>query len=151
MSDDRPAQDPRAWIQRHIELYKTDPEKAHYINLDMVGGKGQVPTLLLTTKGRKTGKLIPTPLIYGRVNGNYVVVASKGGSPTHPHWYLNLVANPEVEIQVVRERYHARARTAGPDERKRLWKEMAKIFPPYDEYQARAGREIPIVVLEPKT
>jgi deazaflavin-dependent oxidoreductase (nitroreductase family) len=108
-----------------------------------------VTTLLLTTRGRKSGKLRRTALIFGRDGKNYLVVASKGGAPNHPLWYLNLVANPEVEIQVGAEKFTAHARTAAQEEKPRLWKIMAGIFPNYDEYQAKAGREIPVVILEP--
>ena len=108
-----------------------------------------VPTLLLTTRGRKSGLLRRTPLIFGRDGKDYMVVASKGGAPKHPLWYLNLVANPEVEIQVGADKLKARARTATQEEKPRLWKIMADIFPKYNEYQAKAGREIPLIILEP--
>ena len=108
-----------------------------------------VPTLLLTTRGRKSGLLRRTPLIFGRDGNNYMLVASKGGAPKHPLWYLNLVANPEVEIQVGADKLKARARTATKEEKPRLWKIMADIFPKYNDYQAKAGREIPLIILEP--
>ena len=108
-----------------------------------------VPTLLLTTRGRKSGLLRRTALIFGRDGKDYMVVASKGGAPKHPAWYLNLVANPEVEIQVGADKLKARARTATQEEKPRLWKIMADIFPKYNEYQAKAGREIPLIILEP--
>ena len=108
-----------------------------------------VPTLLLTTRGRKSGLLRRTALIFGRDGKNYMVVASKGGAPKHPAWYLNLVANPEVKIQVGADKFTVRARTATQEEKPRLWKIMADIFPNYNVYQAKAGREIPLVILEP--
>ena len=77
------------------------------------------------------------------------MVASKGGAPKHPGWYFNLAAQPEVEVQVAAQRFQAKARTATGDERAALWKRMQAIYPPYDEYQAKTGREIPVVVLEP--
>ena len=101
------------------------------------------PALLLTTRGRKSGKLRRTALIYGRDGKDYLLVASNGGSPDHPMWYLNLVKNPEVEIQVGAEKITARARTATAAEKPRLWKVMVEIFPRYDLYQEKAGREIP--------
>jgi deazaflavin-dependent oxidoreductase (nitroreductase family) len=106
------------------------------------------PTLLLTTTGRRSGEPYTTPLIYGEDGGRYLVVASKGGAPQHPDWYRNLVAQPEVGLQVGGERFRARARTAGPDERPALWAQMAAIWPDYDNYQRRTEREIPIVILE---
>ena len=88
------------------------------------------------------------PLIYGKTDKGYVIVASKGGAPNHPGWYLNLVTHPEVEVQVEADRFRAKARTATGTERTDLWKKMAVIYPPYDEYQAKTSREIPVIVLE---
>jgi len=89
------------------------------------------------------------PLIYGEADGNCVVVASKGGAPQHPGWYLNLAAQPQVEVQVLAKRFRAKARTAAGTERARLWEKMAAIYPPYNDYQKKTEREIPVVVLEP--
>jgi proline iminopeptidase len=105
--------------------------------------------LLLETLGRKSGRPLLLPLIYGRTPSGYAVVASKGGAPSHPAWYLNLAAHPEVQVQVEAERFRARARTVTGEERSRLWQQMTGIYPPYDDYQARTRREIPVVVLEP--
>ena len=88
------------------------------------------------------------PLIYGAHGDHHVVVASKGGHPRHPGWYVNLVAEPTVQVQVGAERFTARARTAAGDERTALWDQMAGIWPPYNEYQTKTEREIPVVVLE---
>jgi deazaflavin-dependent oxidoreductase (nitroreductase family) len=107
-----------------------------------------VPTLLLTTRGRRSGEPRTTPLIYGRAGERYLVVASRGGAPAHPDWYQNLAADPEVQVQVMADRFKARARTASASEKPALWKTMTSIWPPYDEYQARTTREIPVVVLE---
>ncbi len=107
-----------------------------------------VPTLLLTTTGRRTGEPYTTPLIYGEDGDRYIVVASKGGAPEHPQWYRNLLAQPEVAVQVQAERFRARARTASPEEKPVLWQRMASIWPAYDEYQARTSRDIPVVILE---
>ncbi len=133
---------PTGWVKSHIQEYvKSDGRKGHR-------WRG-LPTLLLTVRGRKSGKLRRTALIYGRDGNNYLLVASNGGSPHHPSWYLNLVANPEVEIQVGVDKFTARARTAPREEKLRLWKLMTKIFPQYDKYQAKAGRDIPMVIVEP--
>ena len=92
----------------------------------------------------------PAPLIYGEAGDSYVIIASKGGLPTHPVWYLNLEANPNCELMVGPKRVSARARVAEGAERERLWEQLAKIYPPYVEYQERAGaRTIPVVVLDP--
>ena len=77
------------WIADHIELYRTDPDKAHWWDSSLGGGKGMLPTLLLTTIGRKSGKPRPLPLIYKKVGDSYVIIASKGGAPDHPSWYLH--------------------------------------------------------------
>lgn len=127
----------------HVRRYEeTDGEVGH----DWEGG---APVLVLTTTGRKSGEPRKFALIYQRIEGSYVIVASKGGADTHPGWYLNLRENPEVGVQVGADRFTARARTADPDERTRLWPRMAAVWPSYDEYQAGTDREIPVVVLDP--
>jgi len=137
------------WIADHIELYRTDPEKAHMWDASAAGGSGLLPTLLLTTTGRKTGEPRALPLIYGNAGDSYVIIASKGGLPTHPIWYLNLQAKPECELMVGAKAVSARARVAIGGERERFWAEMAKIYPPYLDYQKATEREIPVVVLDP--
>ena len=138
------------WIAQHIELYRTDPEKARLWDSAQAGGTGLLPTLLLTTTGRKSGKPRALPLIYGESGKSYVVIASKGGMPNHPIWYLNLEAKPECELMVGAKKVSARARVAEGEERERLWKQMAKLYPPYDLYQKNADpRVIPVVVLDP--
>jgi proline iminopeptidase len=107
-----------------------------------------VPALVLTTKGRKSGEDRKLALIYQEVDGNPVIVASNGGAPKHPSWYLNLQANPQVRVQVKAEKFAARARTAEGDERAKLWDKMAKVWPYYNEYTKKTDREIPVVVLE---
>ena len=106
------------------------------------------PILILTTTGRRSGEERVKPLIFGEDDGRYVVVASQGGAPTHPDWYFNLDADPNVHVQIKGDRFAARARTAEGEERERLWRTMAEIWPPYDEYQRRTERVIPVVVLE---
>lgn len=129
------------WMVEHMEAYlATNGEEGHV-------WRG-VPTLLLTTTGRRTGRSLMLPLIYGTHGDHYVIVASKGGHPQHPGWYVNLVAEPTVQVQVGAERFTACARTAWGDERAALWDQMAEIWPPYNEYQTRTDRQIPVVVLE---
>lgn len=106
------------------------------------------PTLLLTTVGRKSGKDLQLPLIFGRAGADYVVVASKGGAPAHPAWYVNLAANPEVRVQVKAEKFKAHAHTAEGAERAKLWPMMVDIYGPYADYQKKTDRQIPIVVLK---
>ena len=137
------------WIGDHLRRYlESDGVDGHMWDSAPVGGPGPIPTLLLTTTGRRSGQPVIMPLIYGKTDKGYVVVASKGGAPQHPGWYLNLVAHPEVEVQVIAERFRAKARTATGEERAELWKKMAIIYPPYNAYQAKTDREIPVVVLE---
>ncbi|TMM00921.1 MAG: nitroreductase family deazaflavin-dependent oxidoreductase, partial [Actinobacteria bacterium] len=114
--------------QEHIDRYlATDGEEGH----DWQGTQ----TLILTTTGRRSGQRRLHPLIYGRHGDDYLVVASKGGAPQHPAWYLNLDSNPDVEIQVKGDKMAAHARTATPDERAELWSIMTKEWPDYDRYQ----------------
>lgn len=139
-----------AFIAEHLALYRSDPEKAHYMDLSQMGIKEPVPALLLTTTGRKSHEPKVTPLNYQKVGDGFVVIASKGGYADHPLWYLNLQADPKVEVQAGKDRFPARARTAQGAERARLWDVMRQAYPPYDSYQEAAGdREIPVVVLEP--
>ena len=137
------------WISDHLKRYlASDGADGHMWDSGPVGGPGLLPTLLLTTTGRRSGKSIIMPLIYGEADGNYVIIASKGGAPKHPGWYLNLGANSAVEVQVKADRFKAKARTVTGDERAALWKKMEFIYPPYNDYQAKTDREIPVVVLE---
>lgn len=139
------------WIKAHITLYQSDPEKGHMWDSGVAGGPGPLPTLLLTTTGRKSGEPRLLPLIYRKVGDNYIIIASKGGHVSHPVWYLNLEANPECHIQVGADHFNATMRVASGGERADLWAKMAEIYSPYLEYQTRAGdREIPVVVLQPK-
>ena len=134
---------PTSWVRKHIDDYVTsDGEKGHR-------WRG-LPTLLLTTRGRKSGKLRRTALIYGRDGDNYLIVASNGGATRHPLWYLNLAAEPRVTLQVGAESFTARARTADAAEKPRLWAIMSEIFPTYDAYRRKTRREIPLVILEPE-
>ena len=138
------------WIKDHLSRYlATDGEDGYLWDASLGGGTGLVPTLLLTTVGRKSARLLTLPLIFGRSGPNYVVVASKGGAPTHPSWYLNLQANPEVKVQVKAEKFSARAHTADAAERALLWPVMVEIFAPYAKYQTKTDRQIPVVVLQP--
>jgi len=105
--------------------------------------------LVLTTKGRKTGQDRKFALIYASDGDDFVVVASKGGAPTHPGWYLNVQANPEVMVQVKSRRFRAVAVTATGEERARLWQVVNEVWPNYNVYATRTTRQIPVVVLHP--
>jgi deazaflavin-dependent oxidoreductase (nitroreductase family) len=128
--------------QEHVDTYRaTDGKTGH----DWKGAR----VLLLTTTGRKSGEPRTTPLIYRERDGNYMIVASKGGTDAPPVWYLNLKETPTVEIQVKGDRMTAQARDATPEEKPALWKLMTEEWPDYDDYQQRTEREIPVVILEP--
>jgi deazaflavin-dependent oxidoreductase (nitroreductase family) len=128
--------------EEHVQRYReTDGDVGH------IWRRGS-KVLLLTTAGRKSGESRTTPLIYEDAGADYVIVASKGGAPKHPDWYLNLTKEPHVEVQVKGEVFPARARTASGEERERLWKLAARQWPDYDQYQKKTDREIPVVVLE---
>jgi deazaflavin-dependent oxidoreductase (nitroreductase family) len=138
------------WIKDHISRYvATDGADGYLWDASIGGGKGMVPTLLLTTIGRKSGRVLTLPLIFGRSGPNYVVVGSKGGAPVHPARYLNLQATPEVQVQVKAEKFKALAYTADAAERAVLWPKMIEIYGPYAEYQTKTARQIPVVVLKP--
>jgi deazaflavin-dependent oxidoreductase (nitroreductase family) len=127
--------------KEHTERYRaTGGDEGH----DWQGTQ----TLLLTTKGRRSGEPRELALIYGRHGDDYLIVASKGGSDEPPAWYLNIEADPDVEVQVRDERFKARARTASPEEKRELWPTMTSEWPAYDDYQKKTDRDIPIVVLE---
>jgi deazaflavin-dependent oxidoreductase (nitroreductase family) len=141
MADEQIHDSPTRWVKKHIRDYVgSDGAKGHRWN--------GVHTLLLTTRGRKTGKLRRTALIYGRDGDRYLIVASNGGAKKHPTWYLNLVANPDVTVQVEADVFAARAVAATPSEKSPLWKLMAEIWPDYDKYRAKTSRDIPVVILE---
>jgi deazaflavin-dependent oxidoreductase (nitroreductase family) len=127
--------------QEHVDKYvETDGEEGHEWNNTTV--------LILTTTGRKSGEERSTPLIYQEDDGRYLIVASKGGAPEPPAWYLNIEANPEVQLQVKADKFTARAHDASAEEKPRLWKKMTATWPAYDEYQEKTDRDIPVVILE---
>ncbi|MFM8815609.1 MAG: nitroreductase family deazaflavin-dependent oxidoreductase [Actinomycetes bacterium] len=143
MSADEVVDSPTEWVADHIRRY--------------VGSRGEdghiwrgVPTLLLTTKGRRSGLRRRTALIYGKVEDRYVIVASKGGHPSHPLWYENLVAEPLVDLQVGAEVFSAHALTVSNKETyDQLWKMMVLIWPGFEEYKLKTARQIPLVTLNP--
>jgi deazaflavin-dependent oxidoreductase (nitroreductase family) len=127
--------------QEHVRRYlQTDGAEGH----DWQG----TTVLILTTTGRRSGEPRSTPLIYCKHGGDHVVVASKGGAEEHPAWYLNLSESPEVTVQVRGDRFKAHARTATDEEKPELWRMMTGRWPPYEEYQRKTRRDIPVVVLE---
>ena len=150
MSDVRePANSPDVVLD-HVRRYlKSDGVDGHLWDSTGYGDHGMVPSLLLTSTGCKSGEQMMVPLIYGEADGNYVVVASSGGSDNNPAWYLNLSNNPIVNVQVLAEKFTATARTASADEREKLWRMMSQVYPTYDELQTKTERQIPVIVLTP--
>ena len=126
--------------REHVERYlATDGEEGHDWN--------GMPILILTTTGRRSGAKHTTALAYQPYGGSLLVVASKRGAVTPPDWYLNLVSDPRVEVQVKADRYHAEARTATQEQRPDMWRTMTNMYPGYDDFQARIERQIPVVIL----
>ena len=140
--DDEISDSPIKSVATHVQRYlASDGENGH-----LYYGK---PTLLLTTRGRKSGKLRRTALIYGEDQGRYLLVPSNGGASEHPAWYLNLLDDPDVEVQIFADKFSATARIATAAEKPALWQIMVKLFPTYATYQVKAGdRELPVVILE---
>ena len=128
------------WAVDHMNRYlETDGEDGHI-------WRG-VPTLLLTTLGRSSGEQRTLPLIYGKDGDDHIIVASKGGHADHPAWYLNLQASNAVSVQVAADKFSARAELVEETDRARIWDMMAEIWPPYNEYQEKTDRQIPVVRL----
>jgi deazaflavin-dependent oxidoreductase (nitroreductase family) len=126
----------------HVTLYqKTEGEEGYH-------WENGTTILLLTTTGRRTGQPRTNALIFRQHGEDYLVVASKGGADEPPAWYRNLEAAPDVQVQVKGDRFAARARTATPEEKPELWRQMVEVWPDYEAYQRRTSREIPVVVLE---
>src|ERR1700743_1443452 len=125
----------------HVKRYEeTDGAEGH----DWQG----TPPLTPATTGRKSGQQRKSALIYQKYGDDYLIVASKGGADEPPAWYLNLEANPEVQVQVLGDKFTAHARPATAAEKPAMWDVMAKAWPAYNDYQKKTSREIPVVVLE---
>lgn len=138
------------WQQRHVAVYReSNGAEGHVIDFNRPGVP-PVECLLLETTGRKSKAPKITPLIYGKDGNRYVIVASKGGAPDHPAWFLNLRDQPEVRFQVADKKYRGTARSVTGAERERLFRMMTGLFPSYEDYRKKTSREIPVVALEPQ-
>ena len=138
------------WQQRHVAVYReSNGAEGHVIDFNRPGVP-PVQCLLLETTGRKSKAPKITPLIYGKDGSRYVIVASKGGAPDHPAWFLNLRDEPEVRFQVADKKYRGTARSVTGVERERLFRMMTGLFPSYEDYRKKTTREIPVVALEPQ-
>jgi deazaflavin-dependent oxidoreductase (nitroreductase family) len=133
---------PAQWVREQVELYESSG-----------GTRGttlrEMPVIILTTLGAKSGKIRKTPLMRVEHDGVYAVVASQGGAPTHPTWYHNVVAGPHVELQDGPVRQDMTAREASGEEKALWWDRAVAAFPDYANYQRRTDREIPVFILEP--
>jgi deazaflavin-dependent oxidoreductase (nitroreductase family) len=115
----------------------------------LFGRMGKSPILLLNTMGRKSGKKRTTPLLYVMDGEGFVIIASKGGAPTHPAWYLNLIANPDATVEIGDREVRVRAEEVHGEDKTRLWQKMVEMYPTYDDYQTKTEREIPLLILHP--
>lgn len=138
------------WQEQHLHHYlQSGGMEGHFYDFGPINGKGYQPICLIKHVGRKTGRTLILPLIYGMVEGEIVIVASKGGAPKHPAWYLNIAAAGQVEVQIATQGFRATWREPADAERPRIWDQMVAIFPPYAEYQASTERLIPLVMMKP--
>jgi len=141
----------RDWMNEHLQSYlQSGGARGHIVDLRPIGGHAFTTTLLLRTKGRKSGQLRTVPLIYGSIGGEVVVVASKGGADVHPAWYFNLKGGTEASFQIASEAFHATWREPQGAERDAVWAFMEKVYPPYRDYQKVTERTIPLVMLTPQ-
>ncbi len=136
---------PRDWVREQVELYESSGGTQGTTLRDT-----GLPVIIVTNRGHKTGAVRKTPLMRVKDGSNYILVASQGGQPTHPLWYYNLQADPNVEIRDETQVFQMRAREiTDPAERERIWKIAVAAFPSYAEYQTRTERLIPLFVAEP--
>jgi F420H(2)-dependent quinone reductase len=133
----------QGWVRRQVEEY----EASGGTRANTLRDTG-LPAVIVSNLGAKSGKLRKTPLMRVEHEGRYLAVASQGGAPTHPFWYHNLVAHPQVELQDKSEKWDMTARLLAGDERAQWWERAVAAFPPYADYQRRTEREIPVFLLE---
>jgi deazaflavin-dependent oxidoreductase (nitroreductase family) len=138
----------RNWKEDHLSMYLgSGGSQGHIVDLTDIGGHKFTTTLLLKYVGRKSGKTMITPLIYGDISAEVVIVASKGGADHHPAWYLNVADSKELSFQIATQAFRASWREPKGAERAKVWDFMVGVFPPYKGYQASTEREIPLVML----
>lgn len=136
------------WQADHLSRYLTSGgAEGHIIDFSAIGGLKFTTCLLLRNVGRKTGKTLHSPLIYGNLDGEVVIVASKGGAPQHPGWYFNIEGAKSVEFQIATQAFRATSREPQAGERRRVWDFMVGLYPPYGAYQKKTDREIPVVMM----
>lgn len=139
----------RDWVTEHREMYlRSGGVQGHIMDITAVGGHSFTTHCLIKYKGRKSGKVFITPLIYGDIGGEVVIVGSKGGADHHPEWYLNIRDCKEIEFQIATQAFRATWREPEGSEREKIWKFMVDIFPSYATYQSSTGRQIPLVMMK---
>ncbi len=142
----------RDWMAEHLRSYlESGGAEGHIVDLRVIGGHAFTTHLLLKTIGRKSGETRITPLIYGDIGGEVVIVASKGGADVHPAWYLNIKSAREVDYQIGGQAFRSTWREPEGKERDEIWAFMAKVYPPYIEYQSKTLRTIPVVMFSAGT
>jgi len=139
----------RDWVTEHREMYlRSGGAEGHIMDLTAVGGRAFATHCLIKYKGRNSGKTFITGLCYGSIGGEIVICASKGGADTHPDWYLNVVACPEIEFQIATQAFRATWREPVGAEREKVWAFMQDCFPFYTTYQASTKRLLPLVMMK---
>jgi deazaflavin-dependent oxidoreductase (nitroreductase family) len=139
----------RDWVVEHREMYlRSGGAQGHIMDITPVGGRSFATHCLLKYQGRKSGKTFITPLCYGDIGGEVVVVGSKGGADVHPEWYLNVREAPQVEFQIATQAFRATWREPAGAEREKVWAFMVDGFPFYAKYQASTSRQIPLVMMK---
>jgi deazaflavin-dependent oxidoreductase (nitroreductase family) len=153
MSDETMAEIAKArrdWKTVHLQMYlKSKGAEGHVMDLRDIGGHRFTTQCLIKYVGRKSGRTIITPLIYGDIGGEVVICASKGGADHHPAWYLNLIASKEISFQIATQAYRASWREPAGAERDKVWEFMQGVFPPYTAYQASTQRRLPLIMMLP--
>jgi deazaflavin-dependent oxidoreductase (nitroreductase family) len=136
------------WTAHHLATYlDTGGAQGHILDLSDVGGRRFTTHCLIRYTGRKSGRRYITPLIYGNVGGEIVIVASKGGADSHPEWYLNLVSCETLDVQIATQAFEGTWREPQGDERHQVWEYMCHLYPPYIAYQQSTSRRIPVVMV----
>ena len=138
------------WQEEHLRRYlQSGGTEGHLYDFGPLNNAGYQPICLIKHVGRKTGRTLIVPLIYGMVEGEIIIMASKGGAPAHPAWYLNIASSSEVEDKIATQAFRATWREPADSERQRMWDQMVAIYPPYAEYQESTDRLIPLVMMRP--
>ncbi|MBO0675882.1 nitroreductase family deazaflavin-dependent oxidoreductase [Mycolicibacterium sp. S2-37] len=150
MGDAGAAADRGDWMREHLATYlQSGGTRGHILDLSSVGGRQVTTHCLIRCAGRRSGKTYVTPLIYGNIGGEIVIVASKGGADQHPEWYLNITAAETIGLQIATQAYDVSWREPAGTERHQVWEYMCQLYPPYVSYQQRTSRHIPLVMLTP--